>query len=407
MASVKVARAFVLWLSLYGFTCASHAEEQIFHGINVPDQSGKVMTVTGAISPSRLGDTLMHEHLLLKLALPLDQPERWVKLGRFMASGARKTWLTPPATPEELALWHMPFTVRNRGKLSLPQYGLLNEDNWTLDDMGVAIREVQAYQELGGQTIVDVTTIGLGRQPEKIRAIAEKTGVNIVLGTGFYNDAWHPKDMSERSLLNLTKVMVREIAEGIGNTNIRAGLIGEIPVDDIGAQPENSDKTRVLQAAARASRLTGAAISLHGDFREIQHLHPAIDILEAEGADLSRVVMGHITAVAAADIAFLESLLQRGIYLQFDLLGYSVAGLSPIEMEAIETLIKRGYSKQLLVSQDVCTKAQLKENGGFGFTFVHSVLLPYLRQQDVSGAAITDLLQNNPKRVLTFVKPRT
>jgi phosphotriesterase-related protein len=119
------------------------------------------------------------------------------------------------------------------------------------------------------------------------------------------------------------------------------------------------------------------------------------------------VVVGHVASVASADLSFLESLLRRGVYLQFDVLG------NPLDLElpnrpmvdAIETLIERGYAGRILVSHDVCTKFQLREYGGYGFTFVQSVLVPHLLRRGVSTRAIKEITVDNPRRILTFVKP--
>jgi len=139
----------------------------------------------------------------------------------------------------------------------------------------------------------------------------------------------------------------------------------------------------------------------------MQHLHTGVDILEEEGADLSRVVLGHMTHEAASRPTLLESLLARGVYVQFDILGNPLDVAIPTRpmVDAIESLIMRGHSERVLVSQDVCTKMQLLQNGGYGFTFVHSVLVPWLRQRGVTTRAIDNLLVHNPRRVLTFVKP--
>ena len=363
-------------------------------GITVPDQSGRVMTVQGPIDPAELGPTLMHEHLFIRFWVPLEEPERWSRLG-----------LPRPETKEELAVWNQPFTARDRMKLLT--HFQRNRDGFTLDDLPTAVREVQAYRALGGRTIVDVTTTGLDPQPEKVREVAKLTGANVVVGTGFYRWAWHPADLAQRSLDDLTQFMVREIVVGMGSTGVRAGIIGEIPAEHLVFGPRESDEVRVLRAAARASRLTGAAITLHSDFQKMQNLHTSIDILEEEGADLSRVVVGHVASVASADLSFLESLLRRGVYLQFDVLG------NPLDLElpnrpmvdALETLIERGYARRILVSHDVCTKFQLREYGGYGFTFVQSVLVPHLLGRGVSTRAIEEITVDNPRRILTFVKP--
>lgn len=352
------------------------------------------MTVRGLIDPAALGPTLMHEHLFIRQTLPVEEPERWARLG-----------LRVPQTPEELALWNQPFAVRDRLKLMGVFYR--NRDAYTLDDVATAVSEVAAYQALGGRTIVDVTTTGIGPYPEKIREVVERTGINVVMGTGFYRYAWHPASLARRSIDELVAHMVQELTVGFGTTGIRAGIIGEIPAETIEFEPKESDEVRVLRAAARASRLTGAAITVHSDLRRMHRLHTAVDILQDEGADLSRVVLGHMTHDAAGQPGLLESLLARGVYVQFDILGNPLDVEIPTRpmVDAIERLIMRGHAERILVSQDVCTKMQLLRNGGYGFTFVHTILVPWLRRQGVTARAIDDLLVNNPRRVLTFVAP--
>lgn len=368
-----------------------------YQGVDIPDLSGQAMTVLGPIDPDKIGHSLMHEHLFFDFWLPLDQPQRWAMIG-----------MKPPATKQELAIWHEKVTASNRAKL-IP-YFWRNRDSFSTANSSVddAVGEIKAYQAVGGKTFVDVTTIGLNRKPKKLKDVASRTGINLVMGTGFYRRAWHPEDMDQRSLDDLTLLMVREIAEGIDNTNIRAGIIGEIPAEHLVFEPKDSNEVRVLRAVARASQLTGAAISIHSDFGNMNKLHISLDLLEEEGADLQRVVLGHITDVAVADIGFLTSLLSRGVYLQFDVLGspWQMAFPDRLTIDVIETLITRGYSKQLLVSHDCCNKLQMTKFGGYGLTFVHTVLLPHLRSKGVGEKSIQNIIENNPRRVLTFVAPK-
>ena len=75
-------------------------------------------------------------------------------------------------------------------------------------------------------------------------------------------------------------------------------------------------------------------------------------------------------------------------------------------VDAIEKLITLGYSKQILVSQDIASKPQLTKYGGYGLTFVDTVLIPHLRSKGVSDEAIKTIIESNPKRLLTFAKPQ-
>lgn len=370
------------------------AESINYQGIDIPDQSGQAMTVLGPIDPDKLGHTLMHEHFFNDFWLPLNQPDRWAIHG-----------MKPPSSKAELEMWHEKVSASNRARLT-PHFWR-NRDAFSFDSIDDALDELQRYQKLGGQTFVDLTTIGLNRKPKKLKQVASKTAINIVMGTGFYRRAWHPADMDQHSIDDLTRQMVREIVIGVDNTGIKAGIIGEIPAEDLVFTPKESNEVRVLRAVARASQLTGAAISLHSD-SDKRKLRMSLDILEEEGADLSRVVMGHMTPYNGNDFNFLESLLRRGVYLQFDILGtpWQIPFADMPTIEIIESLIVSGYASQLLVSHDFGNKLQLSKFGGNGITFVHSVLFPYLRNKGVSERTIHQIIENNPKRILTFVAPK-
>ncbi len=57
------------------------------------------------------------------------------------------------------------------------------------DDVDKAVEEV-ASSDL--ETIVEVTPIGLGRNPAGMREVSERTGVHIVAATGYHRDAHYP-----------------------------------------------------------------------------------------------------------------------------------------------------------------------------------------------------------------------
>ena len=369
------------------------AENIHYLGVEIPDLSGKVMTVRGAIDPDTLGPTLMHEHLFIDYWLPLSEPDRWQQLYKR----------NPPSTSDEIEVWEKPFSVTNQLALGM------SRDTTTLTSVEDAIHEVMAYQKLGGKSIVEMTSIGLNRQPKKLKEVADKTGIQIVAGTGFYSKPFHPKNMSEYTVEKLTLQMVRDITEGIDGTGVRAGIIGEVSTGNLVFNPVESDQVRVIRASARASLLTGVSISLHNSFhQDKEQLNIALDILEEEGVDLSRVVMGHVSAAGkeSIDIAFLETLLKRGVYLQFDYLGLPSPYSPELDMETIKILIDYGYCDQILVSQDIFSKPQLSKFGGYGFTFVNSKLLPYLRRKGVGERAISRIVEENPKVVLTMEKPK-
>ncbi len=376
-------------------TSSVNAKDIDYAGIRIPDRSGKAMTVLGIINPKKLGDTLMHEHLFINYWLPPEQPGRWEYFHR-----------DPPRSKKELEIWNETFSV---DKKFLYRLGRHSKDAFTLSNIDDAINETRLFQELGGQTIVDLTTIGLNRQPKKLRKVSKETGVHIVMGTGFYRRAFHPKDMGERTQQDLTRQIVTEIIHGVDDTGIKAGIIGEIPVQYLEHEPKESDELRVLKAAAHASQLTGAAISLHLLDIPKYLWGDVLDILENSGADLSRVIIGHIeNSRNTANMDFFESLLKRGVYLQFDFLGTPLAYRNQEinTLKSIKKLIDHGYSTQLLVSHDIFSKLHLTKFGGNGLTYVHSVFIPYLKSKGVDETDIRNIIEVNPRRLLTFVRPK-
>jgi len=358
----------------------------------IPNLAGQVMTVNGPMAPDQLGRTLMHEHIFIDFSVPEDRPDLWRMTGR-----------TKPTEGEALRIYEAPLTM---DILSAVLYGAPNRDNWHLDDEKTAIKEVADFKSHGGGTIVDVSSIGLKRNPQGLRRVAQAAGVNVVMGASWYTQAWYTKDLEQRSVDDLTREIVRDVTVGVDGTGIRAGIIGEVGTS---GKPEGPIESKIIRASGRASRLTGAAVTVHslGFFKK----HDVIlDMLEAEGADLSRVVLGH-SDFLAGDTAYLIALLQRGATVQFDLIGKSALltrarAADPEVAKTIIELIKAGYASQILLSHDICTKTSLKTYGGTGYAFILERFVPYLKRQGVTDAQIATMLVENPRRLLTFVAPR-
>lgn len=378
--------------SLAGCLAATAVAALVAQGPSIPNLAGRVMTVTGPIDPAQLGHTLMHEHLFIDFTVPDDEPEKWRMAGR-----------TRPLGATDVQFYNAPLTMNILSAVAL---GKPNRDNWLLNDEKAAISEVAEFKRRGGHSIVDVTSVGLKRNPEGLRRIARTTGVNVVMGASWYTKAWHPADLDGRSVESLTDEIVRDITVGVGDTGVRAGIIGEVGTSN---NPSDPTESAVIRASGRASRLTGAAVSLHMLGMLRQHTK-VLDLLASEGADPSRVIVGHSDPIAN-DVPYLTDLLRRGVYVQFDLLGKPplITRTRPTDVEVAATivaLIKAGFVERLLLSHDICTKTSLKAYGGTGYSFIEEMFLPYLKRQGVTDAQIETLIVANPRRVLTFTAPQ-
>jgi phosphotriesterase-related protein len=381
--------AWVLALFALPAFAVDHEEVAQFRAENV----GKIITVLGAIDAESAGVTLPHEHFFLDLSLPFDEPDRWVRAGRRAPEGV-----------EDRRVYDLNLRLDNWAEV----YRLLwrTKDPLILDDFDLAVKEAGAFKAAGGATVVDVTTKGLGRDPERLARLAGASGLHIVMGTGWYREGWRPVDFNGMSVEELAADMMSEIVEGTGPDKIHAGVIGEIPAMNITTEPDSSD-VKQLRAAARASSRTGAAITLHQWVGDGQRLMRTLDILEAEGADLSRVIVGHVGGDAPDQLDILTAALARGVTLEFDLLGVAFLLAEKVSdtrgaADTVAALIKKGHADQLLLSQDVCTKTQLKAYGGNGYDYVLNEVVPYLKGLGIANEEIEKLLVANPARLFSI-----
>jgi phosphotriesterase-related protein len=348
----------------------------------IPNLAGKVLTVVGPVDPEVLGQTIMHEHIFIDFQNPVARANisRATDMGLHLA----------PVSLDVLS------EVRFR---RIP-----NRDNLYLTDFGEAIDEVMEFKRHGGQTIVDVTSIGLGRDPHALQQVSHTTGLSIVMGAGWYQKQFHPADMDNRTIEELTDVIVRDIVVGAQGTSVRSGIIGEVGIN---GNPLTANEMKSIRASARASRITGAAISFHVGGRG-EEKFTVLEAVAAEGADLRRVIMGHSNSIAD-DLPFMKRLLERGVFIQFDTLGRPDGRLGGVDdgkvARGIVELIEAGYADRVLLSQDVCNKIQLKKYGGTGFSYVLENFLPALRDLGVEEEDIHKMMVENPVRALTFAAP--
>jgi phosphotriesterase-related protein len=344
-------------LALGALGLASSAQGQ--QTPRIPNLEGKILTVAGPIDPSAAGPTLMHEHIFIEFKAPASA-------------------IPQPGAP-----------------MARPGPGALK-------NFDESLAEIMEFKKIGGGTIVDASNFGLGREPSDLRRVAQASGLNVVMGSGYYQKALHPPDFSERTVDELMNVIVGDVAVGAQGTDIRAGMIGEVGVE---GRPLTANEIKSVQASARAARLTGAPLAFHfGGFTLDEKLR-VLDLVEAEGVDLSRVVMAHN---GFADMATMKRLFDKGVFVEFDFIGSAPLRAQDADrlVQQLSDVIAVGFGGQLLVSHDICTPGQFKKNGGGGYAYISSVILPGLKQKGVADADIQKILVDNPRRALTFAAPQ-
>jgi predicted metal-dependent phosphotriesterase family hydrolase len=301
------------------------------------------MTVLGPVAGDELGVTLPHEHLLLDL-----------------------TRITRVA-------------------------------DQILNDHALAVAEVGAFKRAGGSTVVELTNRGLGRDPAGLREIARQTGLNVVMGSGWYREPFYDTSLVKTYVDAIADQIVEDLTAGVDGSGIRAGIIGEIGSDLAWISPVEE---RVFRAAARAQRRTGAAISTHSVRCPggLDHL----DLFANEDVDPRRVIIGHCQSHPFFEYHL--AVAKRGAYVQYDWTGRgNVAWEIESEVQWVLDLIRAGHHRQILLSHDICMKPHLKAYGGTGYDFVPTSFAERLRTAGLDDGEIRTILVDNPRTALTGV----
>lgn len=309
-----------------------------------------VRTVLGPIDASRLGVTLSHEHVLVSFGDHLHYP-----------------WLF----------------------------------DWPRTKARV-IEELREAKAGGVDTLIDLTTPDLGRDVAFAREVAEASGMNVVVATGLWRDI--PRSFWNRDPDEIAEIFVHEIEVGIGDTDVRAGVI-KVANDAEGVTPEGE---RVLRAAARASKRTGCPISTHQWAPERVGARQ-VEILREEGAPMDRVCIGH--SADTTDVAYLESLLQAGVYLSMD--RYPGAPGRPDWRQrnaTVKALIDRGWGDHLMLGHDYAPppvragSLELPRDHPTRYLFLHRVAIPALIDEGVDPDVVELMVREVPRRFLTGMR---
>jgi phosphotriesterase-related protein len=292
-----------------------------------------------------------------------------------------------------------------------------------LNDYGLMRQELSAFKEVGGRTIVELTTASLtsgacpdptgryGRCPAsgyaengtravnhvlEIARLAQELDLNVILGAGDYRDPFIDRELFDRvGTQTLTRQIVSELRTGIAGTDIRAGLIGEIGADKWFV---STVEERLFRAAARAQSETGVAITTHAARWPVGI--EQLDILADEGADIRRVIIGHCDTVNLPD--YHRDLAQRGAYVQFDTIRGNSEYDTRLRVGFVMNLVKAGFISQILLSHDTCSRTHLRILGGGGYTYIPIGFAAALEAAGLTRDDIDQLLIDNPRRILCW-----
>lgn len=313
-----------------------------------------VQTVRGPIAPERLGVTLTHEHLVLD--------------------------------------WDFAFGRAEQIRSAHP--------------VGRILECLERARRSGVDSVVDVTPDPLRASPLLTALVAERTELNLVVATGLYAaevvppPGWaYPPATAE----DIAEHFVQAATYGLDGTGVKPGII-KVATSRQAIHPV---ERLALEGAAIAQRRTGLAITTHADLTRFAE--EQVDILEAAGADLDRVVIGHVGwGTSEADFDRHRRLAERGVSLGLDLVGQPARTVAAYARMAAD-LIAAGHAGRLTFSHDETAycrgAARLGELGldwhKGDYTPVRDQLVPSLLAMGVADDAIDQVMVRNPARILS------
>ncbi|HEY7270240.1 MAG TPA: phosphotriesterase-related protein [Dehalococcoidia bacterium] len=267
------------------------------------------------------------------------------------------------------------------------------------DQKGEIERAVQTFRDLkaaGIDSIVDLTTVDLGRDADMLKAVADQIELNIIMATGVWR--YPPRYFTPRNIDAVADLFVKDIEEGVHPTGAKAAIIKQATEPTVDELNE-----AMLRAGARAHRRTGVPISTHTDVKTQAGLAQQ-DVFESEGVDLSRVVIGH--SGDSDDIDYLTRIMKRGSFIGMDRFGLDFFLPTEKRIATVATLCKMGYAGQMVLSHDTncfmdTIPPAVKETRMPKWHFLHITndILPALREQGVTEEQIKTMLVENPRRV--------
>jgi phosphotriesterase-related protein len=304
----------------------------------------KIRNILGDISPSELGVTTCHEHLIWSVPVPYADED--------------------------------------------PDLGF--------DSIPAAVAELRYFKTAGGSALVEMTTAEIGRCPVEMRQIAEASGLHVIAATGHHKEKFSAVALAGKSVDEIADGIITDITSGMNGTDIKAGVIKAASSQNTATESER----QVIQAVGLAHKATGAPVSTHteaGTFAIEQ-----AKLLNEAGVPFERLLIGHLDRGLPRETYL--ALARLGAFLGFDQIGKNKYWPDAERVLLIKDLIAAGHVNQILLSGDTARKSAWHVHNPRTDGLAHLLLnfVPAMREAGVNENHIQSMLVGNPARFLAF-----
>jgi phosphotriesterase-related protein len=261
------------------------------------------------------------------------------------------------------------------------------------DEEGIC-RDLAAYRELGGKTIVDCQPGLCGRNGNKLRAVSQASGVHIIACTGFHLRRYYPPDTAlfEMTAAEAAAFFLDEVREGLVES--RANGIPVYPgfIKIAAAASLDASPMALFEAVTEVSRQTGLAIEMHTE--KGAAVEEFLDFFTGQGLAADRLVFCHVDK--RPDIGLHRELASAGVLLEYDTFVRPKYQPEINAWPLVEEIIASGLSKQVALATDLALTNQWPYSGGFpGPTAFIAIVRDRLIDSGVSLEVTTRLMGEN------------
>jgi predicted metal-dependent phosphotriesterase family hydrolase len=304
-----------------------------------------VQTVLGRIEADQLGVTYSHDHLIFRPGAPFSEQDPDLRLDSFEAARA----------------------------------------------------ELGFFKAAGGQALVEMTTVEVGRTARELQALSEQTGVHIIAATGYNKARFCAQVVRGKSVDELVQEMADDLTQGMDGTASKAGLIkASSSQNEMQAEEE-----RVFQAAVQAHHLTGAPISTHTEAGT--YALEQIRLLLDGGVRPEHICIGHLDR--KLDWGYHQEIADSGVFMLFDQISKEKYYPDSQRIEFIQRLIEAGHGPQILLSGDLGRKSYWPSygfGGGPGLTYILWRFVPWMLERGIHREDVDHMLIANPARAFAW-----
>lgn len=304
-----------------------------------------IQTVLGRILPEELGVTYSHDHLL---------------------------WCPPSPYAEQ-------------------------DPDLRLDSIEVAIQELSFFKAAGGQALVEMSTPDVSRDPEGLREVSQRSGINVIAVTGYHKHKFCERLVSGKGVSELVDTMVADLTNGMDGTTTRAGLLKAATSENRMTDTEE----KVFAAVAEAHLATGAPISTHTDGGTCALKQ--VDVFRRCGVDPEHIVIGHLDRKLEWDLH--SAIADTGVFMGFDQVSKEKYYPDIERIRFIRRLIETGHGDQILLSGDWARKSYWPSYGfgnGPGLTYILWRLVPWMLEEGITLEQVDQMLIDNPARAFSW-----